>query len=239
MATSDAQQIEAITFDWYGTLATNRQKIGRGKLFSQYLASCGLRAAPWEHRMLYDVFEHYGAAYKPGLSIEEKRLFWVEFAKRLFHRAQVSGCTTDEMPSHAVAIRDIFGSGAFELYADVRPVLNILKQRDMRLAIISNWPRGLDCFCHEMDVSHFFDTVISSAEIGFEKPDPRIFGEAVRRLGLDPRRVIHVGDTVDEDIVGAVGAGIRAILIDRHNIYDGVKDKIGSLYALEAQLSPE
>jgi FMN phosphatase YigB (HAD superfamily) len=47
---------------------------------------------------------------------------------------------------------------------------------------------------------------------------------------------VHVGDTVDEDITGALAAGLRAILVDRQNVYDGLENKISNLYALEAHL---
>ena len=47
--------IEVLTFDWYGTLAIHRDK-GRRRLFAEYLTSHDLQAAPWDRRVLYDVF---------------------------------------------------------------------------------------------------------------------------------------------------------------------------------------
>jgi FMN phosphatase YigB (HAD superfamily) len=173
--------IEALTFDWYGTLATHRDK-GRRRLFIEYLASHDMQSAPWDRRVLYDVFAYYGQVYRPQFSDDQKLIFWAEFTRQLFECFQVRGSTADQSELHAAAIRDIFGPRCFQLYPDVLPVLYALKRNGFRLAVISNWHRGLDLFCFEMNLSDLFDVVISSADIGIEKPDSRIFNEAVRDL---------------------------------------------------------
>jgi putative hydrolase of the HAD superfamily len=218
-------------------LANHRHHAGRGRLFSAYLGSQDLHSAPWDRRVLYDVFDYYGAAYKPESSDEEKRLFWIQFTNRLFEQFQVRGTSASQSELHAAAMRDIFGSACFELYVDVQPVLQALKRRGLRLAVVSNWHRGLGSFCHEMNLTNLLDAVISSSDIGIEKPDPRIFHEAVRRLGAKPDHIVHVGDEPDEDFSGAVAAGLRAILIDRRNIYSAHANRINSLHELEAQLA--
>ncbi|PYU83474.1 MAG: hypothetical protein DMG50_07985 [Acidobacteria bacterium] len=177
-----AAKIEALTFDWYGTLANHRHKRGRGRLFSEYLASHGLQSAPWDRSVLNKVFDYYGGSYKVESSGAEKRTFWIQFTRLLFEQSQVSGATASQAEVHATAIRDIFGSACFEVYADVQPVLHALKQRGLRLAVVSNWHRGLDSFCHEMNLSNLLDIVISSSDIGIEKPDSRLFNEVVYRL---------------------------------------------------------
>jgi putative hydrolase of the HAD superfamily len=136
-------------------------------------------------------------------------------------------------------MRDIFGSRGFQLYADVPPILSSLKRRGLRMAIVSNWPHGLTSFCHEMEVASFFNAIVSSAELRIEKPDARIFDEAIRLLDVNPHRTIHVGDTMDEDIAGAVSAGLQAIWIDRNNTGEPIKNRITSLYDLEALLFTE
>src|SRR5215469_3396025 len=232
-------KIEALTFDWYGTLANHRHHAGRGTLFSGYLVSQGLHSAPWDRGVLYKVFDYYGAVYKPESSDEEKKLFWIKFTELLFEQFQVSGTTVGQSEVHAAAMRDIFGSTCFELYVDVQPVLHALKRRGLRLAVVSNWHRGLDFFCHEMNLSNLLDAIISSSDIGIEKPDPRIFEEAVRRLRAKPDHIVHVGDEPDQDFSGAVAAGLRAILIDRRNVYSAHANRINSLYELEARLAQQ
>lgn len=230
-----ATTIEALTFDWYGTLANHRHK-SRGSGFSEYLASHGLQSAPWDRTVLFEVFDYYASFYRPQSSDAEKRMFWTEFTSQLFERSRVSGSTASQSEVHAAAIRDIFGAGCFQLYHDVQPVLHGLKRNGLRLAVISNWHRGLDSFCFEMNLSGLLDAVISSADIGIEKPDSRIFHEAVRQLGVKPDRIVHIGDLPHDDFSGAVAAGLRAILIDRKNKYFLHPNRISDLFELERQL---
>jgi putative hydrolase of the HAD superfamily len=123
------------------------------------------------------------------------------------------------------------------LYPDVLPVLHELKRSGLRLAVISNWHRGLDLFCREMNLSGLMDVIIASADIGIEKPDSRIFSEAVRQLGIKPDRIVHIGDLPQDDFDGAVAAGFKAILMDRLNKYHTHANKIASFLELQRKLS--
>jgi putative hydrolase of the HAD superfamily len=64
-------------------------------------------------------------------------------------------------------------------------------------------------------LSDAFDAVLASAEVASQKPDPGIFLEACRRLGVLPHRTLHVGDSVVDDIEGARNAGLQALLVRR------------------------
>ena len=227
--------IQALTFDWYGTLATHRGK-GRRSLFLEYLAGHDLQSDPWDRRVLFEGFAYYSQAYKPESTDEDKLIFWTEFTRQLFERSQVHGSTANRPELHALAICDIFGPGCFHLYPDVQPVLRALKKKGLRLAVISNWHQGLDSFCFEMNLSAFLDAVIASADIGIEKPDGGIFNEAVRRLDVAPSRIAHIGDLPNDDFSGAVGAGFKAILIDRGNKHPTHPSRIESLLELEREL---
>jgi FMN phosphatase YigB (HAD superfamily) len=218
-------------------LADHRRKKGRRILFLEYLASQGLKSAPWDRQVLYEVFDYYGGAYRPEGSEAEKKAFWIQFTKRLFDRFRVSGSGASQSEMHWAAIRDVFGSGCFELYADVRPALGRLRRREFRLAVVSNWHKGLDLFCREMNLSGLLDAVVSSAEIGIEKPHPRIFDEAVRRLRVPPECVVHVGDSPNDDVNGAISAGLKAVLIDRKDVYSAHPNRISNLCQLESLLS--
>jgi putative hydrolase of the HAD superfamily len=219
--------IRAVTFDWYGTLARHRGSIGRTRAFQNYLDAHGL-SAEWYPRIIYDVFEYYADAYSPSASAGDKRAFWIEFTKRLFRQASVRGMAV-EAADHADAVRDIFGATCFELFPEVPAVLAGLRERGLRLAIVSNWQRGLHHFCHELDVAASFDAIISSADVAAEKPDPRIFAEALRRLGVSPADAIHVGDTIRDDVDGARAAGMHAVLVDREDAREYAGERVRQL----------
>jgi putative hydrolase of the HAD superfamily len=58
--------------------------------------------------------------------------------------------------------------------------------------------------------------VVDSGRVGSEKPDARIFRVALERAGIEPTDVVHVGDMVSTDVVGARAAGIVPIHLDPH-----------------------
>jgi len=60
-----------------------------------------------------------------------------------------------------------------------------------------------------------FDAVISSESARCYKPDPKIFRQAIRLLGVEPDRAVHVGDSLHSDIAGATGAGIANVWLCR------------------------
>jgi putative hydrolase of the HAD superfamily len=100
---------------------------------------------------------------------------------------------------------------------DAIPTLETLKRSGYHLGIISNTSddahvqRLLDKngFCP------FFETVITSAELGIRKPDPRIFQVALEHFRVQPEAAAMVGDMLDADVLGANQSGIYSIWITR------------------------
>lgn len=95
------------------------------------------------------------------------------------------------------------------LRSEAPAVLETLRRRGLRLAVISNIiSRKL--VSHNLaayGVAHYFDAIVTSADLGIRKPDPRIFLETARRMSLPPGACAYIGDTVSRDIAGARRAG--------------------------------
>ena len=68
-----------------------------------------------------------------------------------------------------------------------------------------------------MGMLPYFDEVVSSASVGYRKPDKAIFDIALERMGVAACEAVHVGDLPEADGEGALSAGIRPVLIDRTN----------------------
>lgn len=107
------------------------------------------------------------------------------------------------------------------LYSDVLPCLKALKEWGASLGIVSNWNADLAFLLHDLRLLPYFDVVISSAEVGYRKPDPIIFELALERLGSTPDGTVHVGDRPDADGDGSSAAGIHSLIIDRHETQGG------------------
>jgi putative hydrolase of the HAD superfamily len=92
--------------------------------------------------------------------------------------------------------------------------LDRVRARGVRVAIVSNSEGMLERLFAQLGVAKHFDTVVDSARVGVEKPDPRIFAIAIERCAATPARTLHLGDSVATDVRGAQAAGIRCALVD-------------------------
>jgi len=89
--------------------------------------------------------------------------------------------------------------------------------RDHRLALVTN---GAPDVQREKlagtTLARYFGAIIVSCEVGFGKPDRRIFETALDRIGAKADETVMLGDSLARDVAGAHAAGIRAVWIDRH-----------------------
>lgn len=206
--------VEAVTLDFYQTLTFHRTGIGRGRSLMEYLETHGIESGPWEHQVLYDVFEPHVREYDPGGSRAERARYYRRLARRVFHRLRI-GAPDEEADRRALDIWEILGPHSLGVFPEVPGALGVLRAAGYRLAIVSNWQCGLGHFCAELGLDELVDDVLVSAEVGSEKPDAGIFSEACRRLGALPASTLHVGDSVVDDHRGASGAGLQTLLLRR------------------------
>jgi len=106
------------------------------------------------------------------------------------------------------------GPNAFALFGDSLQILRMLREAGFRLGVISDWQRGLAYFCEELGIGPFLDSVVASGELGFQKPDRRLFDVACERFGVSSREILHVGDLA-LDIEGAQATGFSVVLLVR------------------------
>lgn len=106
------------------------------------------------------------------------------------------------------------GPNCFAVFDECVPVLRGLRKAGMRLGVISDWQKGLTHFCEELGIGHYLDVVVASSEVGYQKPNRRLFQAAQERLGVAAADILHVGDR-DEDVQGAQAAGFSAALLLR------------------------
>jgi HAD superfamily hydrolase (TIGR01509 family) len=103
-----------------------------------------------------------------------------------------------------------------------RETLAVLQARGYRLGLASNTPWGTPDYLWtgqlaRFGLADFFEVACFSSDVGFRKPDPRIFRTALRTLGVPADRAVFVGDEPEADIGGARGAGLGCVWVDRHH----------------------
>lgn len=97
-----------------------------------------------------------------------------------------------------------------ELYADVRPALEVLARRRPIVALTNG-----NADLRSIGLAQHFIATVSAREFGIGKPDARIFHEACRLVDAQPHQVLHIGDDWALDVVGAHGAGMRSAWVRR------------------------
>jgi putative hydrolase of the HAD superfamily len=117
------------------------------------------------------------------------------------------------------------------LFDDVIPALDDLKKRDLKIGLISNVEQNMSVTLEKLGLASRLDIIVTSQDAGFAKPKPEIFRYALKKAGVKPADAVYVGDQYRVDIVGAKGAGLQGILIDRDNYHQEKLDcvKIKSL----------
>jgi putative hydrolase of the HAD superfamily len=106
------------------------------------------------------------------------------------------------------------------LYEDVKPTLGELRMRGVKTAIVSNTPWGSPAglWRQELDrlgLSQLVDGAVFCRDVGWRKPDPRVFTHALALLGVEVGDALFVGDDPRWDIEGPRALGMKATLLDR------------------------
>ena len=103
----------------------------------------------------------------------------------------------------------------FELYDDVPAVLRQLADAGLRIGLISNTHRCLASFQSHFELQGLVSATVSSSDHGLMKPHPSIFNAALSLLDVPAAEAVMVGDSLKHDVEGALGVGMRAVLLNR------------------------
>jgi HAD superfamily hydrolase (TIGR01509 family) len=191
--------LDAVTLDAYGTLVT---LIDPRPALAEAL---GRRGVEPELGQIGNAFAAEVAYYRPRShagrdpeSLAELR----EACVRVF-LAEL-GASIDA----AAFVPDFIGALVFEPLEGVVDTLDRLGASGLLLGVVSNWDYTLPEQLARAGLDGRFDAVVTSAEAGRPKPDPTALNLALKRLGVDPGRVVHVGDE-GADADAARAAGVR------------------------------
>lgn len=135
------------------------------------------------------------------------------FLLTLFERAGVPAVRVEELKATLLDLHQ-----RAHLWGATEPgtaeALERLKNAGIRLAVVSNSDGRAAAALAAGGLLDAFEFVIDSAEVGVEKPDPRIFQIALDRLGVSASDALYVGDLYEVDVVGARAAGLDVVLLD-------------------------
>ena len=137
---------------------------------------------------------------------------------------------------HATARRAMLDALEFVPYPDVMPALEELRGGGLKVVIASNWDCSLPTWLAPTGIMELVDGVVTSAEVGAAKPEPRVFERALAVAGVDAAEALHAGDRIDNDLEGAAAAGVRGVLVQREGEPPAGIEAVRSLRELPALL---
>ena len=218
--------VRAVFFDWFNTLA--RFDPPREELHSRVLKEFGIEVSP--QKTLPGVFAADSYWFEENAKLplrerspEEQKEINIRYQEVVLAEAGVNA-SRGLLLKITKRVRELFDGMKFILFDDVLTVLPTLKKRELILGLLTNLARDMDYICNRLGLEPYIDFVVTSQEVGVDKPNPPIFLAALERAGVNASEAIHVGDQYRFDVVGARGVGIAPILIDRYNLHPEVSD---------------
>jgi HAD superfamily hydrolase (TIGR01509 family) len=223
-------ELKAVLFDVDFTLARPGPELGPDG-YVRAGERHGLRLDPTRYEAardaaLVDLRRH------PELEHDDE--IWFRFTERI-----VRGMGGDADSAYECAVEITRGwerHENFDLYDDVTATLDGIREAGLGIGLVSNSARDVVEFArhHGLEV----DAGISSFHHGHTKPHASIFRAVLDLLGVAPAEAVMVGDTIADDIEGALAIGMRAILLDREDRRPEFEPRIQTLNDLLPILRP-
>ena len=101
-----------------------------------------------------------------------------------------------------------------------------IKKLDIKKAVVSNFNSSLQEKLEGLIGENIFNEYIVSEKETLRKPSLEFYARALEKLNAEAGEIIYIGDSLKLDIIPAKKLGIKALLIDRDNIYPSAKDRI-------------
>ncbi len=201
-------RIEGVLFDWGDTLFAPPDA---AQVITDVARERGVTLSDDRARVVWE--ELWSAGKTPeelakgrDLSPDAHRTVWTT----LFQRAD------PRVPGLSRALYDrVMDPSAWVPYPDTAPTLRALRERGLKIGVVSNVPRDLSDVFAAHGLAGLVDAFVHSFQVGAEKPDARIFRAACERLGVAPGAALMVGDHPVAD-GGAVHAGLSFHLLPPH-----------------------
>jgi putative hydrolase of the HAD superfamily len=198
MPSSNGAGIDAVTIDAFGTLVELESPVGR---LQAALAERGVERDEQSVAAAFASEVEYYLVHKGEGKDADSLLDLRTRCSGVFLTGIAPEVDAEEFAPAFV------GSLVFRPLDGVVDALARLRRAGLELACVTNWDIGIGEQLERARLADYLSAVVSSAETGAEKPDPRVFEEALARLCVPPGRAVHIGDD-EADQAGALAAGL-------------------------------
>jgi putative hydrolase of the HAD superfamily len=217
--------IKAVLFDWFNTLV--HYDPPREELYRKVFMESGINVSFKEIYKGLLVGDRYffsaqARARVRGISFEERAGQFTLYCRAI--AAEAGHEISPELQLDIITRVLKQFTGDYTLYDDVLPVFQWLKQKGLIIGVITNADRNVADLIDKLGAKPFLDVLVTSGEVGVEKPSPAIFLAALERAKVKNQEAVYIGDQYQSDVLGAGGVGMKAILLDRYDIDQGHLD---------------
>jgi HAD superfamily hydrolase (TIGR01549 family) len=205
-----------LIFDSYGTLMEMDDFYGRlQRNFARLGANLPLDAVK---KAAHVEMRHYMKGARLANDLEAWNKLREDCAQALASALEAQGHKLEL--SKEAFLQVLSDSVVYLPHGGVKEVLASLKEKGIRLAVLSNWDFRLPQALEEAGLLSFFDFVLPSAQVGLEKPAREFFEKGVESArqfvrNLSPSECFYIGDHYEKDVVGARNAGLRPLWLVR------------------------
>ncbi|MCC0176124.1 HAD-IA family hydrolase [Waterburya agarophytonicola K14] len=226
---------KVIFFDAMGTLFDLKSSVG--EIYQQFALKYGVEINAIE---LNNAFvDSYQAA--PSLAfptteldtlVRQEFIWWKNIVQKTFERVEVLDLFSDFTEFFQELYYYFASEQPWYIYPDVIPCLQYWQKQKIQLGIISNFDSRLITVLKALDLEHFFTSVTISSSAGFAKPDQDIFQIALKKHGFTAQQAWHIGDSKNEDYLGAKNMGIHAFWLNRDGHSLNLENQLPNLSSL-------
>ncbi|NXJ76405.1 HDHD3 protein, partial [Trogon melanurus] len=206
-------RLRLLTWDVKDTVLRLRQPVGES--YAAEARAHGVQVQPEtlsrSFREAYGAhsrrFPNYGRGW--GLSSQQ---WWVDVVKQTF---RLSGVQEDGILTLMAEnlYRDYCSAQNWEVLPGADETLSRCRQRGFHMGVVSNFDKRLENILSRCNLRHHFEFILTSEDVGFAKPDGRIFEKALRLGGVPPEQAAHVGDDYVRDYRAARAVGMHSFLL--------------------------
>lgn len=207
--------IKAVFFDAAGTLIRTARPVGES--YASIAKKYGVEVSPGEAtRRFRECFcSAPPLAFPPAAPGEiqtKERQWWRDLVCRVF---EIYGPFDHFEDCFSELFTYFSRAESWSLYPEVVETLKSLKERGLTVGVVSNFDSRLLKILEGLGLNPWIDSIVISSRAGFAKPSPEIFRNALALHDLEPLEAIHVGDSLEKDVLGARTAGLGAVWLDR------------------------
>lgn len=212
--------IRLVTFDLYDTLVEADPP--RWVRFAAAARAAGLDGDAATFKAADRVAEDYFTIENGQVPIRDRapediEAFRVAYTARMLEAAGLPHDLETARRVREIYVGELDAAGwNYRVFDDVMPALLLLEGNGVKRAVISNADADITEFCLHLGFSKHMDLIVTSALVGWEKPDARTYFAALEPLAVTPEDAIHIGDQALSDVIGARAIGMGAAIIDRY-----------------------